>query len=443
MRATPGGAVTATSRVPARGLGATEAYALGLFGVLLVYYGGLYFLWAADAPFYWLWMWLIGVQAWDYPFLDLIAVLSWGDCHAADIDVSQINPCDPLGRPLVYSPVLLDLHLDWIGVRNAAAAGFVTDLAFLATMPAILRPNSLRALAIALVASLSPGVVFAMERGNLDVLILVAIAAAALYATRGPTRRLVSYGCYLGLGLLKYYPLVLLGLAARERPRTAFACAAAAATIIGSLAAYYWRPFLRALRHLPPTTDFGDTFGVVILPYGTARLLQLPYEVGTVFLAILLVSAALLAFVLARRLTGEIVPSDWDRPNHMLLIVGAFLTVGCFLAGNNVGYRVLILLFVIPGMLDLRGRARDRGTRRILAGALAAVLLCCWRQFFESGLLNLGLLDVRGAGGLLFLILRETVWWSLITILAASIIVYVGHTPVWRALTGKRHPIPS
>ena len=92
------------------------AFSVLLFAVLTFYYGGLYLLWAVDPSAYAAWMGGLGVPVWSSPFLDIIAVLSWGDCHHAGINVFQANPCDPLHRLFGYSPVLLDLPIHWLGV---------------------------------------------------------------------------------------------------------------------------------------------------------------------------------------------------------------------------------------------------------------------------------------------------------------------------------------
>src|SRR5262245_10099884 len=81
-----------------QGISRTRTFGTALFAILIIYYGGLYFLWAINSKSYALWMNFIGVHAWEFPFLDIINVLSWWDCHHSGFDVSQINPCDPLNR---------------------------------------------------------------------------------------------------------------------------------------------------------------------------------------------------------------------------------------------------------------------------------------------------------------------------------------------------------
>ena len=182
----------------------------------------------------------LGIDAWRFPFLDTMGPLSWIECHQKGIDVFVTNPCDPLNRPIAYSPMMLDLPDFGFRVRDTFAIGLSIALAFLATLPFIFRPASLHALMTAFIACLSPAVLFAVERGNFDLLEFALIAAAGLLALRrGPTR-FASYAIFLISGLLKFYPFVLLALSVRERPRVFAAIAALSAAAIFAFGGYYW-----------------------------------------------------------------------------------------------------------------------------------------------------------------------------------------------------------
>ncbi len=414
--------------------GRAKKFGVALLAILVTYYGGLYFLWSIGSNFYDRWMRFIGIEAWKFPFLDMIAVLSWGDCAHAGFDVLHVNPCDPLNRPLGYSPALLDLPIYWLGVRHTTAVGLTVDLAFLILVPVLLRPASRGAFALAVLAGLSPAVAFALERANLDVVVFTLIAVAALYATRGPAQRFLSYVVYFAVGLLKYYPLVLLGLIVRERPRVALAIGTVAGALLIALAAHYWTAMTQVL--LPKIPFFGNMFGGVLLPFGVAIFLHLSHRAGVIMFVALLIVMAFVAIRASGRLKSELSAADWDRPIFHLLLVGAALTVGCFVTGASVGYRAAVLLFVIPGLLELNARAGDRGVRLVAGGALAAVFLCLWRQFIESRMIDAGLVRIDATSGMIFLVLREVVWWGLASVLAAFILVYVLQSPMWRALAG-------
>jgi hypothetical protein len=419
----------------------TPLYCTILFAILIAYHACLYFLWSARASIYFGWMKFLGVGAWKFPFLDLIGVLSWGDCHAAGIDVLQANPCDPLNRLLAYSPMLLDLHLDWIGVAHATSASLIADLAFLVALTLVLRPRSRRTFAVAVLACLSPAVLFAIERANFDVFEFVLIAGGAFLAVRGAVPRFLSYVVFLLAGLLKFYPLVVLVLIARERLRLALAYGSAAVAIMIWFAVHYWNELIRLREGFLGPVPFGDRFGGATLPFGVVDLLRLPHAVGWFLYALLLGLMLYAAFRLARRL-GPALPGDWQTIDHFLLALGSLLVVGCFVAGPSYGYRASLLVFVIPGLLALSASVRDRGAHRILAAALVGVLCCLWRHFFESGLINLGLLDTHSLSGLVFLVLREAVWWATMSVLASFIVLFIAQSPAWRDLMALRERGP-
>lgn len=412
---------------------AAWAFGAAFFAIVAVYYGALYFASSNYPEAYYKSMLSLGVFAWKHPFLDTVAVLSWGDCHHAGINVLLNNPCDPLNRPLGYSPVLLSLPLYWLGVRHSTAVGIGMDFAFLAILPFLLKPASPRALLIALIASLSPSVVFALERGNLDVFDFILVAAATLYATKGTVQRTLSYLVYLAVGLLKFYPLVLLGLIIRERPRVALTIGLAASGMLIALAAHYWSVLAQIIppdahammRILVKSHYLAEMFGGLLLPFGIADFLRFPRVVGTMIFVAMLIVAALAAFKLTRRLKAELSAGDWDRPEFLLLLVGSVLIVGCFVAGPSMDYRAIFLLLIIPGLLDLQSRARDRGVRVVTCCALYGSLLCLWQQFIEIWLIDLGIVHPHLASGFIYLLAREMIWWSLLSILTAFIAVYV------------------
>ena len=303
-------------------------------------------------------------------------------------------------------------------------------------LPILLRPDSARSLAIYIFACLSPAVAFALERANLDVFDIVVIVAATLYAARGPTQRILSYIVYLLIGLLKYYPLVLLGLIVRERPRIALACGGIAGLFLMALAAHYWGRLTPA--ELPQMRFFGNIFGGFLLPFGVTTYFRLAAPIGAIFFVVLVILVGFTAAGLAVRLKSEFAPADWDRPKFLLLAAGAVLTVGCFLAGVNVGYRASVLLLLFPGLLELQSRTLDRFARSIARCALGLALFGLWRQLVESVLINRGLVGADSIGSLVYIVLREALWWGLISVLAAIVMIYVTHAPLWRVLTRAR-----
>src|SRR5579885_3185677 len=154
----------------------------------------------------------LGVEPGTSPFLDTAAILAAVECHGRAIDIYQLNPCDPLGRPHVYSPLWLTLLPSSLGTSDTLWVGGALALAFVFSLAWLLQPRDVTEATILGFAVFSPMVLYAVERANNDLLIfcLVVCAGAMQGLRRRP--RLCSYAVILVAALLKYYPAILLSL---------------------------------------------------------------------------------------------------------------------------------------------------------------------------------------------------------------------------------------
>jgi hypothetical protein len=421
-------------------------YSSFLFAVAMFFYGGFWLLWATNYPLYIAIMSVFGVDAWRSPFLDTIGLLSWIDCHQQGIDVFVTNPCDPLNRLFNYSPVLLSLPDFGLRVRDAFTIGFGIAFLFLATLPFLFRPASLHALVLACAACLSPAVLFALERGNFDLLEFVLIAAAGLFALRHRVTRFASYAIFLTSGLLKFYPLVLLALSVREQPRAFAAIAALSAAVLLAFCGYYWSDLQKFAALQPPFIFWGDTFTARQLPFGISNYFHLSTDFGVFLMLLLLAMFGYIAFRLATLFQFIVSESDWQRAEFYFLAAGCLLVVGSFVAGTNVGYRSIMLLFVVPGLLDLRSDDKSNGPNRILTATSWTILFLLWKDFFRHGVdVVFGEFDPDQTNAfpadwphLSFFVFRELAWWSVVAVLAAFIGLFLWQSPTARALVAGR-----
>ncbi len=171
---------------------------------------------------------LLGVEPFSFPFLDTHAVLSAAECKRQGIEVYLSNPCDALGRPHAYSPLWLAIVPGSLGTSATEWVGASLDLVFLLSLTLVLRPRTAGELFIFGAAAVSPMTVYAVERANNDLAVfLLVVCGAIAFHTSAPLPA-VSYGLFVAAGLLKYYPLALLVLAAREGRRDGLVIAAAA-----------------------------------------------------------------------------------------------------------------------------------------------------------------------------------------------------------------------
>ncbi len=392
----------------------------------------------------------LGVEPFSFPFLDTHAVLAAAECARQGIEVYFSNPCDALGRPHGYSPLWLVIVPGSLGIGVTGWVGASLDLVFLLSLTAVLRPRSARELIILGAAAVSPMTIYALERANNDLMVFLLVICGAILITTPRPLRLFSYELFLAAGLLKYYPLVLLILAARESRREALLTAAAAGfTLILFGVAFY--PELRAaLASIPAAASyFTDAFSARNLPFGFAEALA-----GRVWRTLIAVSllAALLGLAVARifrtvRLLGR-EQLDWAAGETQFLVIGGLLVAACFLAGQNVGYRGIFLLPVLSGLVSLHGSVKDREVRRFCGWMIAAVLFVMWEECFRRAF-HAVVSPSPGAGlssraEVFFWIGRELVWWWLVVGLAALVLSYLRRLPLVE-LFGRadRGPAPS
>jgi hypothetical protein len=58
-----------------------------------------------------------------------------------------------------------------------------------------------------------------------------------------------------------------------------------------------------------------------------------------------------------------------------LLVIGCAVIVGCFFAGQSIGYRGVFLLMVIPGLLGIARPPASRNMRALGTGASVVIVL--------------------------------------------------------------------
>ena len=254
------------------------------------------------------------------PFLDIESVARTLSCWHEGVDIFTYNPCDSLGQAGIYSPLWLWIPPVPTGQFWTNLYGLASALAFVAALAGLPRARSRAGALIMLVALASPPVFFAVERANVDLLMFALSMLAIVLMDRTFVFRLAGYGAAEAAAFLKYYPLALIALAAREQSRRAI--------IIGlvsvvAFAAYIWidlgvfEKFIRLTPVLTSKTEFGlgpgsgygrwygDLgFGADLLAQVVANIVDRTVGARLPPVAIklpLIVAAGLVAFVIARR----------------------------------------------------------------------------------------------------------------------------------------------
>ena len=250
----------------------------------------------------------------------------------------------------------------------------------------------------------------------------------------------------MAAGLLKYYPLVLLILVARERPRDARVTAAAAGFTLILFGLAFYSELKTALASIPAASSyFTDAFSARNLPFGFAEALA--GGADRILIAVSLLSAlsglAVARMIRTLRLLGR-EQLDWAAGETQFLVIGGLLVAACFLAGQNIAYRGILLLPVLSGLVCFRRSIKDREVRRYCGQMIAAVLFVMWEELFRRALHAI-VSPVPGEGlrsraEVFFWVGRELVWWWLAVGLAALVSSYLRQSPA--RISEQPPPLP-
>jgi hypothetical protein len=388
------------------------------------------------------------------PFIDLAAIPAWQRCwqqHGFDVYSSASFPSCGVA-PIIYSPLWLRLTFlptdpawtNWLGLPLVSA--------FLLSLGLLPQSQRIADRAIIVLATFSSPPVFAMERANMDLVIFLLAVGAALCFSGPLGRRVFGYGLMLLGGLLKFYPLVALILVLRERLAVMIAIGlAATAIIVGS--AWVYLDELRRLTAVPSGAPFHYMWGGRNIPTGFPTVVRALLHasgihsplietltaspwVPTILYALLFAIALLMALRLAGRTDLRTSLAELPDRTHQFLLVGGVLIVGCFFAGQNIYYRGVFLLLIVPGILALTEISATRSLRRIYTLTTASILCV----LSELSLRHIAA-DLFGGSYLLMedslLIytiwaVKELAWWWLVTVLIAVLIRFAIGSPVWK-----------
>jgi len=406
-------------------------------GAALALFAALYGLYAfGQVPLYRAIFESWGIGPYDFPFLDTRSDLSAIECWRMGIDVYVTNPCDALGWLFDHSPLLLWASALDLGTSDTPAAGLIVDGLFLLSLAALPAPRGRPAMALMLLGVFSTMTVFALERANNDLLIFVLAALAGMFLPRVSSARFLAYPLIVTAALIKFYPTVLLALSLRERPRVFAILATASVAVLALFAAVYYAELRAALANVAAGKNFTDMFGAPNLPQGLATLFPaFPIRPGALQIALCLIAASGAAAIAAspglRASCRRLPPSE-----AAFLEIGAWLTVGCFLARQNIDYRGIILLFTLPGLWSLAQAAGGGFRHALFRTAIGLILFLMWGEFFRHLVDNLA----PAPGPFLFWLGREMAWWAVVSLLGGLLACFVLESETVRGLAATLAP---
>lgn len=367
------------------------------------------------------------ISAWavvpfTFPFLDIHGVVASSACWHQGINVYLVNPCDVLGRLFQYSPLLLTVVPKMPSLAATPYAGLLVNGVFMVSLTLLPIPRRPPDIALMVLALLSSAVAFGAERANIDLVIFAAAAVIAALIQRAARARFVAYAMIAAVTVVKYYPVTLFLLALRERPKRFVAIAVGAVALIVLFVAVYHTDLALAFGHLPEPLYFADQFGSRNLPDGFAAI---DPGINPAVLGVPLVLAAM-SGSLALTIRSQAVWRRLPQSEATFLTVGAVLLVGCFFAGQNIAYRGVFLLLVLPGLMNLTHSAEGFTSR--VFGAAAGIAVCLmWGELFR-----IAILTALPRAAFVFWLSRELAWWWLIAVLAGLVLCFVRESTMGR-----------
>jgi hypothetical protein len=378
-----------------------------------------------------------GIEPFGSPFVDASGWLAAWECTRQGVDVIPFDPCDVLQRGYSSSPLWLALAGAPLGVADTTFVGWLLGLAFIVSLTALPAPQEPRALVLVVAATMSTMVVFALERANPDLLLFLLVLATGVLAERRLlAARLLGYGIALFAALLKYYPIVVLVAAFRERIAV-LAAVLLSAVCVGVV---FWAVCHGDLARGLPTIAAGpyttDLFAAKNLPFLLGMIIEeaaAPSRnagaIGTAVAAALYTVLLGAALVICRRvflMPGlAAAAAALSGRERILLVIGNAVIAGCFFAGQSIGYRGIFLLLVLPGLLGL-SRSAFRGLRVLSLGTAIVIVLLMWGEALRRAL----------DGGFGFWLVRELGWWWSVSVMLALLADFLRESPVWRGAAG-------
>jgi hypothetical protein len=172
---------------------------------------------------------------------------------------------------------------------------------------------------------------------------------------------------------------------------------------------------------------------------GLAKLSSLVL-LGAALYGLLALSAALICLRLLTRTTLRPMLSRIAGYERIFLIVGSALIVGCFFAGQSIGYRGIFLLFVLPGLLAIARGATDSFLRGLCRATAIVLVLLMWEECLRIGLASvLAQLDVPPLFDLLiklaFWVVRELAWWWIVSVMVAFLVSFLAESETVRGFS--------
>lgn len=418
-----------------------------LIGIaVFAFMSGLY---AADHQLYLAILRAVGMSPQNIAFIDSQFLYAAKKCWDLGYNVYKEVPCYPIPGQYSYSP--LWLRLDFLPDDNDVSRisiGMATDILFILSVATLPSPRTWRESVLMTMALVSTSVIFALERNNVDVWMFLLIVAAGHLLTSTGHRRWTGYGLFLLAGLLKYYPITLLILAIKEKPKQFLAIMAMAGCIGGAFLFLYHSEIANSFANVPRHHPFGDMVGIINLPLTIATMTpaftnssSTPNSLITPSLRLILTGLLVVLAIRMSRRPGFV--SAWRQlpaSDKIWLSIGCIVMSGCYLMAQNVSYRLIYMLITLSGLLAFRRTSTEARTRELITLAAVLIVPTMWMEGIRHWVdIAIRQFHIGHADGVLIVFLawlfRELTWLYLATIMLAIVAESIMQSPCIQKFT--------
>jgi hypothetical protein len=285
-----------------------------------------------------IWELLVGSARSGMSFYDLRTLNALPSAISQGIDPYFSNPSDPSGRLLNYPPIWINI-VDFFRLGNIGNMNFFGFLlGFLAIISFLLfvKKSNLKPIFVLFVVSHS--FLFALERGNIDLLIFSIIVIGVL-----TTENALVFNLFISIAtILKIFPIFGYLVSWKQK----------IVMLPAVLIIFYILFNFDLIKLLTKNTQEWSTYS-----YGFMNMIliierfighTLSFNSKFLVVSVFLLSTILLVGLLLTKKFGYFSFPDYSIKDDLSFLVGSQIYVSTYMIGSNWDYRMIFLLLTIP-----------------------------------------------------------------------------------------------
>ena len=300
-------------------------------------------------------------------FLDWKVIISSLECQAMGIDVYNANPCDPISRKYNYGRILLFIPYiaEYKNFYNFYFPLFV-NLVFVCVTAVHFKTKSLTQILLYFLVIFNPSTLLLMERLNFDIIVFLFIFLLCYFRSN-----LLNFLVILFLTLAKFYPISLLSLFFFDHNKKSSRIFIPLALVLVFLVIVIFFVFIDNEKYLAlfSTTDqfsASPQYSFYFLSFLKLKLVQdyffyfffnylnipAPHTNLILFVFSAFLLSIFLFFLLKVNKIKNLKAFNINSYEHRLFFLGGGVLVSIYFAFNNIFYREVFLICLIPYLIE-------------------------------------------------------------------------------------------